>query len=184
MFQSEKALLEAFIEATQALDPDIILGFEVQKGSLGYLADRAATMDLPLLKLVSRTPEVCCLSFLKPLSMLMCHATNVMQCFSFCSMQSPSLLHDVCSCTRSFLLLSYSTHLCGTIDCLSHNATLCLHHSCQTLGLRNAFYTARYYCADPHDLWSSHIEIKNYFGNVPAPLRGHALSKLKHYDAA
>lgn len=58
MFQSEQALLEAFIDATQALDPDIILGFEVQKGSLGYLADRAATMDLPLLKLVSRTPEV------------------------------------------------------------------------------------------------------------------------------
>ena len=58
VFQSEKALLEAFIEAVQALDPDIILGFEVQKGSLGYLADRAATMDLPLLKLVSRTPEV------------------------------------------------------------------------------------------------------------------------------
>ena len=58
VFQSEKALLEAFIEATQSLDPDIILGFEVQKGSLGYLADRAATMELALLKLVSRTPEV------------------------------------------------------------------------------------------------------------------------------
>ncbi len=60
VFQSEKALLEAFVEATQSLDPDIILGFEVQKGSLGYLADRAATMELALLKLVSRTPEVCC----------------------------------------------------------------------------------------------------------------------------
>ena len=67
MFRSERALLEAFIGATQALDPDIILGFEVQKGSLGYLADRAATMDLPLLKLVSRTPEV---SALWPLSEL------------------------------------------------------------------------------------------------------------------
>lgn len=60
LFQSEKALLEAFVEATQSLDPDIILGFEVQKGSLGYLADRAATMELALLKLVSRTPEVVC----------------------------------------------------------------------------------------------------------------------------
>ncbi|DBA81937.1 hypothetical protein WJX77_000726 [Trebouxia sp. C0004] len=58
VFQSEKALLEAFVEATQSLDPDIILGFEVQKGSVGYLADRGATMDLALLKLVSRTPEV------------------------------------------------------------------------------------------------------------------------------
>lgn len=76
MFQSEKALLEAFIEANQALDPDIILGFEVQKGSLGYLADRAATMDLPLLKLVSRTPEVCGLSALRPLMMLRCLVAN------------------------------------------------------------------------------------------------------------
>jgi len=59
VFQSEKALLEAFVEATQSLDPDIILGFEVQKGSLGYLADRGATMEMALLKLVSRTPEVC-----------------------------------------------------------------------------------------------------------------------------
>ena len=58
MFKSEKALLEAVVEAVQGLDPDIILGFEVQKGSLGYLADRAATMELGLLKLASRTPEV------------------------------------------------------------------------------------------------------------------------------
>lgn len=79
VFQSEKALLEAFTEATQALDPDIILGFEVQKGSLGYLADRAATMDLPLLKLVSRTPEVCCLPFVKQLLKLWSCATNAMQ---------------------------------------------------------------------------------------------------------
>lgn len=96
--------MEAFVEATQALDPDIVLGFEVQKGSLGYLADRAATMDLPLLKLVSRTPEVRCLSALKPLSMLMCDATNVMQRFSFCNMNSPSLLHNVCGCTRCSLV--------------------------------------------------------------------------------
>ncbi|KAK9829480.1 hypothetical protein WJX72_006119 [[Myrmecia] bisecta] len=40
-----------------ALDPDIVLGFEVQKGSLGYLADRAATMDKPLLRQISRLPE-------------------------------------------------------------------------------------------------------------------------------
>ena len=58
VFQSEQKLLEGFVDAVQALDPDIVLGFEVQKGSLGYLADRAATMEIPLLKLVSRTPEV------------------------------------------------------------------------------------------------------------------------------
>lgn len=58
VFKSEKALLEAVVEAVQGLDPDIILGFEVQKASLGYLADRAATMEMGLLKLVSRTPQV------------------------------------------------------------------------------------------------------------------------------
>lgn len=58
MFKSEQALLEGFVDAVQALDPDIVLGFEVQKGSLGYLADRAASMEIGLLKLVSRTPEV------------------------------------------------------------------------------------------------------------------------------
>lgn len=58
VFKSEKALLEGVVDAMQALDPDIVLGFEVQKGSLGYLADRAATMEMGLLKLVSRTPEV------------------------------------------------------------------------------------------------------------------------------
>ena len=58
VFKSEKALLEGVVDAVQGLDPDIVLGFEVQKGSLGYLADRAATMEMGLLKLVSRTPEV------------------------------------------------------------------------------------------------------------------------------
>ena len=44
--------------AVRALDPDILLGWEVQQGSLGYLVDRAALLELPLLRAASRTPEV------------------------------------------------------------------------------------------------------------------------------
>lgn len=57
---SEEALLGAFVEAVRALDPDILVGFEVQQGSLGYLVDRASTLQLtePLLRQLSRTPQV------------------------------------------------------------------------------------------------------------------------------
>ncbi|KAK9800905.1 hypothetical protein WJX73_009136 [Symbiochloris irregularis] len=54
---TEEALLDALVEAVRSLDPDIILGWEVQQGSLGYLADRAALSDRPLLQQVSRTPQ-------------------------------------------------------------------------------------------------------------------------------
>ena len=50
-------MLEAFVGAVRALDPDILLGWEVQQGSLGYLVDRAALLELPLLRAASRTPE-------------------------------------------------------------------------------------------------------------------------------
>ena len=59
-------MLDAFAEALRTLDPDIIVGFEVQKGSLGYLVDRAATLErTSLLREVSRIPEVghCTLRF-------------------------------------------------------------------------------------------------------------------------
>ncbi|KAK9818869.1 hypothetical protein WJX74_003598 [Apatococcus lobatus] len=56
---TEELLLDAFTEALRALDPDIIVGFEVQKGSLGYLADRAAALErTSLLREVSRVPEL------------------------------------------------------------------------------------------------------------------------------
>lgn len=55
---TEAALLDAFVEAVRNLDPDIIAGWEVQKGSLGYLCERAATMDRNILRLISRSPEV------------------------------------------------------------------------------------------------------------------------------
>ena len=59
-FESENAMLDAFVEAVRALDPDILVGFEIQQGSLGYLVDRASTLERPdpLLRQLSRTPQV------------------------------------------------------------------------------------------------------------------------------
>ena len=59
MHDSENALLDAFVGAVRALDPDILVGFEVQQGSLGFLADRASTLERPepLLRQLSRTPQ-------------------------------------------------------------------------------------------------------------------------------
>lgn len=39
-FESEGELLDAFAEWVRELDPDVILGYEVQQGSVGYLSDR------------------------------------------------------------------------------------------------------------------------------------------------
>lgn len=57
---SEEALLDALVGAVRALDPDILVGFEVQQGSLGYLNDRATALvrSEPLLRQLSRTPQV------------------------------------------------------------------------------------------------------------------------------
>ena len=58
VFPTEMKLLEGFIDALQSLDPDIMVGFEVQQSSVGYLADRGNQLEMPLLKLISRMPEV------------------------------------------------------------------------------------------------------------------------------
>lgn len=59
LYASEAALLDAVVEGVRALDPDILLGFEVQCGGLGYLNDRAAALgDAHFLRALSRTPEV------------------------------------------------------------------------------------------------------------------------------
>ena len=50
--------MDALVEAVRALDPDIIVGWEVQQGSLGYLIDRAAQAERPLCQQLSRTPSV------------------------------------------------------------------------------------------------------------------------------
>ena len=60
VYGSEEALLDALVGAVRALDPDILVGFEVQQGSLGYLNDRATALvrSEPLLRQLSRTPQV------------------------------------------------------------------------------------------------------------------------------
>lgn len=58
LFQTEKELLEGFVESVDILDPDIIMGFEAQQESIGYLSDRANTVGLNLLRLISRVPGV------------------------------------------------------------------------------------------------------------------------------
>ncbi|GIL69760.1 hypothetical protein Vretifemale_737, partial [Volvox reticuliferus] len=57
-FPDEAALLRAAAACLSSLDPDIILGWDVQRHSLGYLAERAAVLGLapPLLRAAGRTP--------------------------------------------------------------------------------------------------------------------------------
>lgn len=63
-------MIEGFVNAVRSLDPDILLGWEVQQGSLGYITDRAAKLELPfkLLRAISRTPDVRIIAFLSSLS--------------------------------------------------------------------------------------------------------------------
>ncbi|ERN16936.1 hypothetical protein AMTR_s00057p00185570 [Amborella trichopoda] len=54
----EKDLFNYFMKLVYSFDPDIIMGWEVQSSSLGFLAERAANLGIPLLKHISRTPMV------------------------------------------------------------------------------------------------------------------------------
>ncbi|KAI9912256.1 hypothetical protein PsorP6_009333 [Peronosclerospora sorghi] len=53
----ERALLHAFEDVVRRWDPDFLVGFEVQKASIGYLVDRAAQMDMNLIQSLSRLPS-------------------------------------------------------------------------------------------------------------------------------
>ena len=44
------------ISAICSIDPDILVGWEIQLGSLGFLAERAAYLGIGLLKRISRIP--------------------------------------------------------------------------------------------------------------------------------
>ncbi|KAI0510395.1 hypothetical protein KFK09_010996 [Dendrobium nobile] len=55
-FTEEKLLLEHFVEIISYFDPDVLMGWEIQVGSLGYLAERASYLGMKLLKKLSRTP--------------------------------------------------------------------------------------------------------------------------------
>ncbi|XP_024966298.1 DNA polymerase zeta catalytic subunit isoform X1 [Cynara cardunculus var. scolymus] len=53
----EKQLFNDFVEVISNHDPDILIGWDIQGGSLGFLAERAAYLGIGLLSKISRTPS-------------------------------------------------------------------------------------------------------------------------------
>ncbi|XP_005990940.1 DNA polymerase zeta catalytic subunit isoform X2 [Latimeria chalumnae] len=53
----EKHLFEEVVKIMRRFDPDILLGYEVQMHSWGYLLQRAAAVEVDLCKMVSRVPD-------------------------------------------------------------------------------------------------------------------------------
>ncbi|GAB4855556.1 hypothetical protein Ancab_024175 [Ancistrocladus abbreviatus] len=56
-FSEERDLLDHFVKITRAFDPDILMGWDVQGCSLGFLAERASYLGFSLLNKISRTPS-------------------------------------------------------------------------------------------------------------------------------
>ncbi|KAH6762547.1 recovery protein 3 [Perilla frutescens var. hirtella] len=56
VFPEELQLFDHFTKLIHAFDPDILMGWDVQSGSLGFLAERAAHLGVGLLNNISRTP--------------------------------------------------------------------------------------------------------------------------------
>ncbi|OVA15023.1 DNA-directed DNA polymerase [Macleaya cordata] len=56
LVSEEKHLFNHFVKIIRSYDPDVLMGWEIQGGSLGYLAERAAHFGLGLLNNISRTP--------------------------------------------------------------------------------------------------------------------------------
>ncbi|KAH9328748.1 hypothetical protein KI387_000856, partial [Taxus chinensis] len=54
--KDEKTLFYLFIQLVRLYDPDILMGWEIQGSSIGFLAERAAYIGIGLLKKISRTP--------------------------------------------------------------------------------------------------------------------------------
>ncbi|KAK4772724.1 hypothetical protein SAY86_014499 [Trapa natans] len=57
VFVEEKQLLLHFIKIISKSNPDILVGWDVQGGSIGFLAERASYLGIGLLNLISRTPS-------------------------------------------------------------------------------------------------------------------------------
>lgn len=57
VFSEEKHLFSHFMAIIVSFDPDILMGWDVQGGSLGFLAERAAHLGIGLLNNISRTPS-------------------------------------------------------------------------------------------------------------------------------
>lgn len=68
-FRSEDDLLRRLAALVHGLDPDVLVGWDVQRGSLGYLADRASTLGLNLLRQMSR-----CAAWPSPGGVVVCRA--------------------------------------------------------------------------------------------------------------
>ncbi|KAM7264807.1 hypothetical protein ACFE04_002490 [Oxalis oulophora] len=52
----EKNLFSLFRKIVCSIDPDMLMGWDIQCGSLGYLSERAAHLGIGLLNSISRTP--------------------------------------------------------------------------------------------------------------------------------
>ncbi|RZS17200.1 hypothetical protein BHM03_00049311, partial [Ensete ventricosum] len=50
-------LIRGVNDELQRFDPDILMGWEIQGGSLGFIAERAGYLGINLLKSISRTPS-------------------------------------------------------------------------------------------------------------------------------
>ena len=57
-YDDEKTMIMAFQSFVQSHDPDMIVGYEIQMLSWGYLIDRAKELDVILCPLLSRVPTV------------------------------------------------------------------------------------------------------------------------------
>lgn len=57
-YASELSLLQGFCALIQALDPDVIVGWDIQQGGLGYLSERGLQLGFNVLRSASKTPEV------------------------------------------------------------------------------------------------------------------------------
>ncbi|XP_078505271.1 DNA polymerase zeta catalytic subunit isoform X2 [Lissotriton helveticus] len=53
----EKGLFQEVVNLVRRYDPDILLGYEVQMRSWGYLLQRASALDVDLCQMISRVPE-------------------------------------------------------------------------------------------------------------------------------
>ncbi|GAV63152.1 LOW QUALITY PROTEIN: DNA_pol_B domain-containing protein/DNA_pol_B_exo1 domain-containing protein/zf-C4pol domain-containing protein, partial [Cephalotus follicularis] len=56
VFYEEQVLVSYFMKVLCSFDPDILMGWDVQSGSLGFLAERAAHIGIGFLNAISRTP--------------------------------------------------------------------------------------------------------------------------------
>jgi len=55
--ENEESLIFTFILLVFKLDPDIVAGYDIEKGSLTYLAQRAWQKNIDIMNFMSRSPK-------------------------------------------------------------------------------------------------------------------------------